>query len=320
MQLTFTQGIVRYQKDLAGNQATFLQVNPDNNGYIDLNVSPDPTIIVFAHKDKNYLVEENQSVERAWGPFPALGQTQYLYWDLNYANGSLGRGYTILQPTSGPIAPVNPVIDQHWFNTTNKTMFVWLNNKWQEKIRVFAGTYDQNAVLGKRPIGSHVGLNNLSITAGNIMLGSGGRPLRDTDGSFLTTETEMVVARTSSENVKFDAISHYCQATESIPKFYLVSFDGNKRVALASYLRTDRQVNGIVREHLYSGEVGHVIGSGKIKNDLWNWPDTDIGKPLFCGPSGQVTRNVPPTGVCQQIGMVLDRDEIFLWIMSPVIL
>jgi hypothetical protein len=320
MQLTFTQGIVRYQKDLGGNQATFIQVNPDNDGFIDLVVSPDPTIIVFAHKDKNYLVEETQSVERAWGPFPAHGQSQYLYWDLNYANGSLGRGYTILQPIAGPIAPANPITDQHWFDTVNKTMFVWLNNKWQEKIRVFAGTYDTNAVLGKRPIGSHVGLNNISVSAGNVMLGSGGRPLRDTDGSFLTTETEMVVARTSSENVKFDAISHYCQATESIPKFYLVSFDGHKKVALASYLRADRQVNGVVREHLYSGEVGHVISSGKIKNELWNWPDTDIGKPLFCGPSGQITRNVPPTGVCQQIGTVLDIDEIFLWIMSPVIL
>lgn len=319
MQLTFTQGIVRFQKDLAGNQPTFLQVN-SNNSYIDLVVSPDPTIIVFAHKDKNYIVEENLSVEKAWGPFSALGQTQYLFWDLNYSNAGLSRGYTLVPPHFATIAPTNPVNDQHWFDTVNKTMFVWLNNKWQEKIRVFAGVYDQSAVLGKRPIGSQVGLTNIVISAGNILLGSGGHPLRDTDGSFLTTETEMVAARTSSENIKFDAISHYAQSTESIPKFYLVSFIPPKGLVLASYLHPERQVNGIVREHLYPGEVGHVITSGKIKNDQWSWNPADVGKPLFCGPSGQVTLAVPPVGICQQVGTILDIDEIYLWIMSPVIL
>jgi hypothetical protein len=320
MQLTFTQGIVRFQKDLAGNQPKFIQVNPDNDGFIDLVVTPDPTIVVFAHKDKNYIIEETQSVEKAWGPMSAHGQTQYLYWDINYSNGSLTRKFTIVPPTVGPVAPTSPVNDQHWFDPTQKLMFVWLNGKWQEKIRVFAGVYDQNAVLGKRPIGSQAGLINLTINAGNIMLGTGGHPLRDTDGSFLTTETEMVVTRTSSENVKFDTVANYCAATESIPKFYLISFVGQKQVALASYLRADRQVNGIVREHLYPGEVGNIISSGKIKNELWTWDVADIGKPLFCGPSGQVTLNVPPTGVCQQIGTILDTDEISLWIMSPVIL
>lgn len=320
MKLTFTQGIVRFQKDLSGNQPKFLQVNNDNDGYIDIMVNPDPTIVVFAHKNKNYLVEEQQSIEKAWGPFPAMGQTQYIYWDLNFSNASLYRGYTTLAPVTGPNAPLSPLNDQHWFDTTEKVMKVWQGGKWQERIRVFAGVYDQNAVLASKPIGSQVGLNNLNINAGNVMLGTGGRALRDTDGTFLTSETEMVVARSSSENVRFDAAVHYCQAIESIPKFYLVSYIPPKQLALASYLQADRQVIGIVREHLYPGEVGHITTSGKVKNDQWNWAPADIGKPLFCGASGQITRTVPPTGVCQQVATITDRDEIFLWIMTPVIL
>lgn len=320
MKLTFTQGIVRFQKDLSGNQPKFLQVNTGNSGYVDIMANPDPTIIVFAHKDKNYVTEEQQSIEEAWGPFPATGQTQYLYWDLNFSNASLYRGFTTVLPFTGPTAPANPVADQHWFDVPNRTMKVWQGGKWQERIRVFAAVYDQNAVLASKPIGSQVGLNNINVNAGNIMLGSGGRPLRDTDGTFLTTETELVVARTSSENVRFDAIAHYCQAVESIPKFHLVSFTPGRKLVLASYLQVDRQVTGMVREHLYPSEVGHIITSGKVKNDQWNWAPADVGKPLFCGPSGQVTRSVPPTGVVQQIGTITDIDEIFLWIMTPVIL
>ncbi len=320
MRLNFTQGIVRCQKDLTGNQSKFLQINSDNDGYIDLVVAPDPTIVVFSHRNKNYLIEETIGVEKAWGPFPATGQTQFLYWDINFASGAVTRGWTTVAPSISTVAPASPVNDQHWFNTSSKSMFVWKNNKWVEVIRVFAGIYDQAAVLAPKQVGTQVGLNNIDVSAGNLMLSSNGSPLRDSDGSFLTTESELVISHTSSENVRFDAVQQYCQASESIPKFYLVSYTGIKTVSLASYLRVDRQVNGLVREHLYAGETGNVITSGKVKNDAWSWDAADIGKPLFCGPSGQITRNVPPTGVCQQVGTIVDTDEIYLWILSPIIL
>lgn len=320
MKLNFTQGIVRYQKELNGNMPKFLQVNSNNSGYIDLVVAPDPTIVVFAHRNKNYIIEEKYGIEEAWGPFPALGQTQYLYWDINFATGELTRGFTLLPCAISTHAPPTPQNDQHWFDTSRKTMFVYVQNKWVEKIRVFAGVYDQSAILAMKPVGTQVGLSDISVFAGNIILGSSNSPLRDVDGTFLTTESELVVARTSSENVRFDAISHYCQATESIPKFHLVSFVGVKQVVLASYLRADRQVSGLVREHLYPGEVGHVISSGPVKNDAWSWSPSDIGKPVFCGPSGQITRTVPPAGVVQQVGIISDTDEIHMWLMPPIIL
>lgn len=320
MRLDFTQGLVRYQKELNGNLPKFLQINTDNDGYVDLIAYPDPTIIVFAHRSKNYIVEENQSIEKAWGPFPAHGETQFLYWDINFASGEVTRGWTKLTPVISTQAPNNPQNDQHWFDTARRIMFVWHGNKWIEKVRVFAGIYDQSAVLAPKMIGTQVGLKDIVVYAGNILLGTNGSPLRDVDGTFLTTETDLIVARGSSTNVKFEAVSKYCQASESIPKYHLVTFDGIRTVALASYLRTDRQVVGIVREHLYRGEVGHIVTSGPIKNDAWTWSPSDIGKPVFCGPSGQVTRTVPPAGVVQQIGIISDVDEIYVWLMPPVLL
>ena len=319
MRLDFTHGIVKCQKDLSGNVSKFLQVNNNDGGYIDLVVAPDATIIVFAHKNKNYLVEENQSIEKAWGPFQAFGQTQFLFWDINFASGALSRGYTTLSPVISSGAPNNPANDQHWFDTSVKCMKVWNGSKWLEKIRVFAGIYDQSAVLAAKPTGTQVGLKRYEVFAGNIILGTNGSPLRDTDGTFVTTETELVVARTSSENIKFDAVLIYKQSRESIPKFHLVSYSGPDSIRLASYLNLDRQVNGIVREHLYNGETGHVITNGSIKNDEWSFAPNMVGRPLFCGPSGQVTLSVPPTGVVQQIGIVADIDTIHFWPMLPIV-
>ena len=320
MRLDFTQGLVRYQKELNGNLPKFLQINNNNDGYVDLVAYPDPTIIVFAHRSKNYIIEENQSIEQAWGPFPAHGESQFLFWDINFASGELTRGWTKLTPVISTQAPPNPAQDQHWFDTANRVMNVWNGHKWTEKIRVFAGIYDQTAVLAAKMVGTQVGLKDIVVFAGHIILGTNGSPLRDVDGTFLTTETELIVARNSSTNVKFEAISAFAQASESIPKFHLVSYTGIKTLALASYLQADRQVNGIVREHLYQGEVGHVVTSGPIKNDAWAWNPADIGKPVFCGPTGQVTRSVPPAGVVQQVGIISDVDEIYMWLMPPVVL
>lgn len=320
MRLDFTQGIVRCQKELNGNMPKFLQVNNNSDGFIDLVVAPDPTIIVFAHRTKNYLVEEKEGIEEAWGPFPALGQTQYLYWDLDFASGALSRGYTLLNPAISTVAPASPQPDQHWFDTVHHVMNVWNGSKWLEKIRVFAGTYDQSAVLAPKLTGTQVGLDHLSIYAGGVLLGTNSSPLRDVDGTFLTTETEMVVARTASTNVRFDAAVNYARALESIPKYHLVSYSGIKSVVLASYLQTSRQVCGIVREHLYPGETGHIILSGPVKNDAWSWTTEQIGQPVFCGPSGQVTLSPPPTGVLQQIGIISDVDEINVWLMPAILL
>ena len=105
MKIGFRQGIVRYQTDIDG-RSTFLQRSSQDAQYIDLIVSPDPTIITFAQRGANYVFEETKTVRRAWGPFS--GTTQYLYWDLNVLTAELTRGFTAFAPIVAGVAPPSP--------------------------------------------------------------------------------------------------------------------------------------------------------------------------------------------------------------------
>lgn len=319
MKINFKQGIVRRQTDIANNP-TFLQKHSLSGDFIDLVVSPDPTILNFCHGDTNYIIEENKTVLNAWGPVQPTGQTQWLYWDISLLDGALTRSHTLLPLLITSSEPLTPQIDQHWFDLTAKQWKVWNGSKWLVKIRCFAAEYNSTATILPYPVGSQVGLNNVETSAGNIIYGKNNKPLRQVDGTFLTTEDSLIVGRNSSSPVSFEAQIVHAQATEYIPEFYLVSFSGPDKIALASHTNITRQVNGIVHEDLHLNEVGRVITHGRIRNELWSWPTASISKPLFCGPSGQVTLTPPPMGVSQQIGIVQDVDTIYVDLMTPIIL
>ena len=93
MRLSFRHGIIRCQTDYTGTP-TFLRKSSLGGEFIDLIVSPDPTIISIAHQGANYLIEETKTVTHAWGPFAPHGITQYLYWDISFLDGSLTRSFT----------------------------------------------------------------------------------------------------------------------------------------------------------------------------------------------------------------------------------
>jgi hypothetical protein len=319
VKLNFRQGLVRYQTDIANNPV-FLQKHSLSGDYIDLMVQPDPTIINFAHGDVDYLIEENKTVIKAWGPVSPIGQTQYLYWDINLLDGSLSRNFTLLPLLVTASTPNSPAIDQHWFDLNTKQMKVWNGTKWVVKLRVFAAIYDSSAILNPFSVGSQVGLNNTPCDPGYIVFGKDNKPLRHSDGTFFTTSEHAIVGRNSSSSVSFDAQIVYAMANEYIPKYSLVSFTGPDKISLASHLNVDKQVNGIVLEDLYLDEIGRVITHGRITNEHWSWTASNIGKPLFCGPSGEVTLTPPPMGISQQIGIVQDYDTIYLNLMSPIIL
>lgn len=319
MKLNFKQGIVRRQTDIANNP-TFLQKHSLSGDYIDLIVSPDPTILNFSHRDSNYTIEENKTILKAWGPVMPIGQTQWLYWDISLLDGALTRGYTILPLLITSSEPLAPSPDQHWFDLNTNQWKVWNGHKWIIKVRCFAAEYDSSAIILPYPIGSQVGLNGINISAGNILLGKNDKPLRHIDGTFLTTEDQLIAGRNNSSPVSFDAQLVHAQAAEYIPEYSLVSFVGPDRIGLASHLNITRQVNGIVIEDLYLDEVGRVITHGTIQSSAWSWSTSMIGKPLFCGPTGQVTLSVPPVGISQQIGIIQDIDTIYLNIMIPIIL
>ena len=202
MKIHFRQGIVRYQTDINA-QSIFLQKSTLDSQYVDLIVSPDPTIITFAHHAADYVFEEPKTVQKAWGPF-TTSVTQYLYWDINVLTAELTRGFTQFPPIYAAVSPLSPTIDQHWFDTTETVMRVWNGNKWIDKIRVFAAVYSSSSVIRPIALGTQAGLT-IPIDAGQIVLDGFGKPLRQSDGSFLTSTTNMSVVGLATKKVKVEA-------------------------------------------------------------------------------------------------------------------
>jgi hypothetical protein len=318
MQLQFRQGIVRTQIDIAGT-ANFIRENGSDNRYIDLICDNGPVIFTLAHANNDYLIEINKTFPKAWGPTQAHGQTQYLYWDVSLLDATVTYGLTTIYPYFGQLAPTSPQVDQHWFDVGNNLMKVWNGTKWVVKLRVFAGVYNNAAVVIPNARGSQVGLNT-TCDAGNIILGRNNYPLHDADGTFVTSESKLVIGHTSAETVRFEAALLYAEATVNIPEYSLVSYIAPRKVKLASYLDTNFMVNGIMTKGYFIGEVGNVISNGLIRNEQWDFSLLNIGQPLFCGANGEVTLTPPLTGVSQEIGYVYDIDTIYLNIQQPIIM
>lgn len=317
MKLDFRQGIARYQTDIGAN-STFLQKSTAGN-FIDLIVSPDPTIVVFAHKSANYLYEEVKTVKNAWGPFPVGGSTKYLYWDMSLIDATITRGFTDYPPVFSTVSPATPSIDQHWFDTATTTMKVWNGSKWVEKIRVFAAAYVNCAVIRPYPLGSQAGIQT-PIDAGNIILDAYGKPLRMSDGTFATTATQLAVIGLATKQVKLEAEVLQLLAAEDIPRFSLVQVRPGRRAILAKNTSVTSRVAGIATEDLYKNEVGTIVTSGIIRSDSFSWPSSQVGSPLFCGPDGELITTANVTGVLQQVGQIWDTDAILVRIFPPVVL
>lgn len=315
--IPFRQGLVRYQTDLASTP-TFLQAA---GSQVNLNVSPTPTVITFAHKSTDYLFEERTSVAGAWqGPF-SPGTTDYwLYWDIDLVTGERTFGHTTLEPVYGPVAPA-PVNTKHWFDTTNKVMKVWNGVTWQEVIRCFAGKYDNGSIIVANPTGTQVGLSQVGY-AGFILFDENDNPIRKFSRSrqseFITTESVLIThLSTGAVSFTFETALNLVEAVGSIPAYYLVSPRGEGQIGLASHTDVARPIIGIVREDLVNGATGSFVPRGYVTNENWNWT-VSPGTPLFCGVSGQVTTSVPQIGAIQEIGYVVSSKTIFVDIQHAI--
>lgn len=317
MKITFRQGLARFQTDVLSTP-TFLQKSAGSGTFVDLIVSPDPTIIVFAHKSANYIVEELKTVPNAWGPFTGSG-TSYLFWDVNLLTGALTRGITLFPPIFAGTPPSVPVIDQHWFDTTETVMRVWNGAKWLDKIRVFAAYLTSNSIIHPYQLGSQCGITG-DFEGGNIILDAYNKPLRQSDGSFVTSSTSLIISNNSAKKVKFETEALAGIAAEPLPKFSLVQMRAGRRLILARYPDFMTRIAGIVLEDLYQNEVGYITADGLVRNEGWNFPPSSVNRPVFCGPNGEVTVVPPTSGVVQVAGFVYDTDSIYMNIFAPVIL
>lgn len=317
MRLSFRQGIARYQTDVSSNPI-FLQRSAGAGNFVDLVVSPDPTIIVFAHRNANYIVEETKSIANAWGPINNT-QTTYLFWDINLLTGAVTRGTTLFSPMYTGSPPSAPVVDQHWYDTTENVMRVWNGSKWVEKIRAFAGYITSAAIIHPYRIGSQAGIAG-DFDGGNIILDAYNKPLRQSDGTFVTSSTDLIISNNSAKKVKFETEVLNGMAAAPIPKFTLVQMRAGRQIVPARSIDFMSRVAGIVTEDLYANEAGYVIPDGLVRNESWNFPANKVNRPIFCGPNGEVTTTPPQVGVCQICGYVYDTDAVYINIMAPIIL
>lgn len=329
MKVNFRQGIIRYPTNLSG--PSFLQKTSLSASAVDLVISPEPVVLTFAHNTANYLLEEVRSITGAWGggavgtangPLP-LNQACYLYWDVNLATAELTHGWTLIPPIVTSNEPASPEHDTHWFDTQATKMRVYRKpatgeGYWQDKVRLFAAKHESSGLITPMPIGSQVGIKDGNWSTGNIILGANNKPLKQSDGTFVTTESDLIIYQTSGQNVKFDMALVFAQAAEEIPKFFLVTFLPDRRVGLASSTNLNSFVSGIVVEDLYEDDVGQIITNGVVRNEQWNWTPEQINKPLFCGPSGQISLTPARVGVVQQVGFVYDQDSIYLNLFPPI--
>lgn len=310
---TFRHGIARRQEDGFGNPA-FLQ--PSNGGsWIDLIVSPDPTVFLIAHYDADYLISENASIVKAWGPFTS-GTNYWLYWDVDFVTGTLTRGFTTLQPVDDPLPPPTAV-DQHWFDMTENVMKVWSGSGWVEKVRIFAAQYANGATLIEYPVGSQAGLNGMPTFAGAILFDPDGRPLqqfqRNRRGRFLTTETPLHGQHARIANFRVEAAIVQGEAQENIPIHHAVAYYDYDKLVLARNTDPSKPAIGIALEDMNTNEVRSYITKGFVTNEIdWDWSAYPVGTPLFVGLTGELIVNPPTSISMQQIATVVNPTTVFV--------
>lgn len=316
----FRQGMARRQSDTIGNP-TFLL--PSNGGsYIDLIVSPDPTVFIIAHYDVDYMLVENATISKAWGPF-STGTDYWLYWDVDFTTGELTRGFTTREPVHQPSAPSSPGTDQHWFDTTNTVMKVWSGSSWVEKIRVFSTKYSNGAVLVVYPLGSQVAISNTATYAGHILYDPDGKPLqqfqRNRRGRFVTTETELHSQFSRIANFRVESAIVQGEAQEHIPLHYVVAYYDYDKLVLARNGTPSRPAIGLALEEMYTNEIRSYITKGFVTNEAdWDWSAYPVGTPLFVGATGQLTPSVPQVGSVQQVAIVVNETTVFVNIQQLI--
>jgi len=316
----FRQGLVRFQTDNANNP-TFLQA-VNGGSQIALVVSPDPTVITFAHGPTgNYTHQERQTIDPAWeGPF--VNNVDYwLYWDLNLKTGERTFGHTLLQPVTAAFPPPGPQTDQHWFDLNTTTMKVYNGAVWVDKIRVFAGKYENGAVLQPYETGSQVGLN-ITVNSGFPLFDEDLNPVKKfnrlNQGEFITTETKLASQLARLANIRIESQFIIAEALEPIPAFSPLAYKGPRQVGLAKNTVVDFPAVGVSSEDMFAGEVRGFITQGYVENELWNWTDPS-GTPVFYDSTGTLTTNVPQSWSIQQVATVVDPKVLYVDIKPLII-
>lgn len=288
MVLDFQQGIVTYPSALS--LQSFLSYNA---GFVSLQTTNGHVDVTFAHGQSNYLLTEASNVVNAWGPLVS-GIDYWLYWDINLLTGVRTFGTTQIPPTHGAFKPPAPVTDQHWFDTTNKRMYVYNGSQFVNVVRVFACKINSSTLvplgtgIPSAPYaGTQVGLNTSNVASGRIISDNTGMPIRRVDGRFFTSEDDFFVNGSPVNVIRLEANIVSGTALTNIARFQVVKFAAFGQLSPAQYEDVGSSAIAMLMEDLTTGQTGTVAMQGLITNPQWNWPV--VGATLWVDDTGALT-------------------------------
>lgn len=315
MLVQFRHGIVKQSRDTHG-EPNFLKLVGNT---VSVQASQNnPLTILFSYLDMDYLSDIDTSVLSCE---VELNQS-FIYLDMDVLTGEIKIGSTKLPIFYTDNEPQDVITDQHWFDVNDAVMRVYDGAEWQDKFRVCIGEVIHGHLKQYR-IGGKVS------TPGNgkyVAMDTFGYPMRtqkpkDSIGQlprFLSTPAKDLTK--TKTLVKYNDFLVGGKTVTPIHSFTLVHLQQNKRVITADSTNPYTRIIGMVLDASAANTLVDVKTFGFITNELWNWTDAEISRPLFCDANGNPTTSPPTTGVLQQIGFVCSTDTIFLDIKRPIIL
>lgn len=321
--VSFRQGIVR-------THPTALQFTAGNTAIL-LNATSGPVSYTFADgPDDDYLYEEAGTTNPAWTNLPGVSPF-WIYFEIDALTGERKFGTTIYQPIDDPSEPVNPPVDQHWFDMrpNQEVMKVWNGSRWLNKIRVFAARVNGNSIV-PYATGTQAGLTQ-SVRSGLLLFDDENktRPIKRFDkrgrGKFITTESNIFSQFSNLTGFRPEQSIVDGRAVEPIAQYQCVALVGPREIGLARNNVTAFPCIGIALEDTATGEVRSFVATGYLTDDNFNIkiPTIDFtldpGTPLFVNENGQITTDVPQFFSLQNVGSIVDEFTIFVNIQQIIL-
>ncbi len=282
MIIDFRQGIVDY------DTTTFPFVVSGGGTVVSLTIGTRPITLTIAQAGNNYTFTEPANVPAAWVGLNATGQS-WLYWDFNTATLVRTFGFTTLRPVAQATAPLNPVTGQMWYNTSTFHNYVYQNGGWTEVLRVFAAEYNGNTLppfqfisQGDQPplpsgypnfTGTQIGVNQVGVASGFPLYDVNGVVIRQSTGTFLTTENEMFAQGAPVTGVRLESnvYTAFSSDVTTIPAYAVVSVQPSGTFQLGSYNDAGNTAIAMAVQNIPAGGSGAVCLEGTLTNVLWNW-------------------------------------------------
>lgn len=311
MRVPFRHGVISHPYDTLGQQ-NFLQKNVDKVDLL-INSYTSKLNVTFAHKNANYLHTEHHTTLSAWtGPF--VSTTDYwLYIDINVRTGLRTFGHTVIEPLVQSNAPINPITDQMWFDTTENVMKLFNGLGWIHVIRCVICFLEQGTVIkswnkATNFQGTQIG-DTSTIEAGYIIFDDSDNVVRKSNHTFLTSVDKLATGVDVVSNIKLESLIFQAQAATNMAAFTVVALTDFGRISpVTTSVNASNMVYGIIQSSVTTGELVDITLSGVIDNLNWNWPKpNDL---VYYDEAGQVTLT-PRVGITP-IGYVIEPTKILL--------